>query len=239
MHLTCVIPAHNEGTSIRSTLLEVDSACESVAPEIDGVTIFVSEDGSRDNTRDVIRGSISDARFSTITMSNPGPRLGYSRAVLRGLSAAESDLVWFMDSDGQYDPRDIWSLFPLVRPGTIVVGYRNPRVDSSIRKAYSMSFRAAYRLFGGPRLRDPSSPFVLAYVEDLAFLRRVDPHLEYGFWWEFQTRCAAKGLVVCEVPITHRVRATGDTQVYKPTKLPRIIGGHLWGLMRLRSELHS
>lgn len=237
MLLTCVIPAHNEGGSIRATLREIDSAAAGRIPPVSGVQVFVSEDGSRDQTREEVAAAANDASHCRIKLSGSGPRLGYSRAVLRGLSEADGDIVWFMDADGQYDPQEVWSLLPKLSPGSIVVGYRNPRMDSTVRRAYSSTFRLAYRLFGGPKLKDPSSPFVLANRSDLLFLLKTSPHLEYGFWWEFQTRCAASGLAIVEMPISHRVRSSGETQVYKLSRLPAIVLSHLRGLARLRQEL--
>jgi hypothetical protein len=58
-----------------------------------------------------------------------------------------------------------------------------------------------------------------------------------GFWWEFSARSHAAGLVVREVPVRHRVRASGQTQVYRVTKVPRIAWEHLTALRRLRRDL--
>ena len=238
MRLVCILPAHNEGASIYETLAEIDQACSLLRPPIESVMVFVSEDGSRDNTREEVERAAGSAKHCEIVLSNPGPRLGYSRAILRGVQDAPGDAYWFMDSDGQYDPKEVWDLVPLLTPGALVVGFRNPRRDSLLRKAYSRAFCAAYRIFGGPDRQDPSSPFILGLGSDLSFLSNVEPHLPYGFWWEFQLRCADRQLSVIEVPITHRVRSTGDTQVYKFRALPKIAASHLTGLGRLRRELH-
>jgi hypothetical protein len=63
--------------------------------------------------------------------------------------------------------------------------------------------------------------------------------LKQGFWWEFLARAVAANLCIVETPVRHRVRARGVTQVYRPTKVPRIAIEHLIGLYRLRQELDA
>jgi hypothetical protein len=142
-----------------------------------------------------------------------------------------------MDADGQCDPRDIAMLVESFPETGIVVGYRYPRADGLNRRIYSKLFGIAYRILGGPKLIDPSSPFLLAKHSDIRDLGNVECHLGFGFWWEFQWRIANKGLSVTEIPVSHRVRAAGETQVYTVKRLPKIIRTHLVGLWKLRKEL--
>jgi glycosyltransferase involved in cell wall biosynthesis len=233
--ITLVLPAYNEGESIRATLLEID---EKVLPT-DKVSIFVSEDGSKDNTRSEVLATAKISSNSQIVLAEPADRLGYSKGVLRGIRECKTELIGFMDADGQCDPGDLEALLQKVQKGKIVVGYRNPRNDSKARIAYSKAFGIAYRFFGGPNRKDPSSPFIVCHLEDIQFLTQITPHLSFGFWWEFQTRIDKRGIGVIEVPVNHRVRAAGETQVYALKKIPRIVYTHLIGLYKLRKELNN
>jgi hypothetical protein len=94
-----------------------------------------------------------------------------------------------------------------------------------------------FRIFFGLNLKDPSSPFITAFKKDLDFLSFVDLKLSFGFWWEFQARIADQGLKLIEIPVEHRVRSEGKTQVYLLRKLPKIVFTHLKGLILLRNEL--
>ena len=234
-HITLILPAHNEGASIRSTLLEIDSKVKSPSK----VSIFVSEDGSKDNTRSEVLEAAKVAQNCPIILAEPADRLGYSRGVLRGIKQCQTELIGFMDADGQCDPADLEALLQKVEKGKIVIGYRNPRNDSKARIAYSKAFGFAYRLFGGPKRKDPSSPFIVCFHEDINFLTSIKPHLSSGFWWEFQTRTQKRGLGVIEVPVNHRVRTSGETQVYALKNMPKIIRTHLIGLYKLRKELDN
>ena len=235
MDITCVIPAHNEGEGICSTILEIDSN----VPENVNFTIFVSEDGSSDNTRSEVAAAARLAKNSKVVLSTPANRLGYSRAVQRGITECETDFVLFMDADGQCDPSDIKILVENFPETGLIVGFRNPRADGLNRKLYSKLFGVVYRALGGPKLIDPSSPFILARLADVIDFGTVDCHLSFGFWWEFQWRVAQKKLLVIQEPVSHRVRTAGETQVYTLKKLPKIIRTHIIGLWRLRRELRS
>jgi len=103
-------------------------------------------------------------------------------------------------------------------------------------RAFKFVFSA---LFSVP-LHDPSSPYLLITRPALRRVLATDPGiLPQGFWWEFYARAAALGLDLSEIPVGHRPRSAGRTQVYLPAKIPRIALVHLVGLVRLRRELRS
>jgi glycosyltransferase involved in cell wall biosynthesis len=232
--LTCIVPAHNEGLSIYETLLELDESFKSLMP----FTIFVSEDGSRDNTRDEVLRASMKTSSSRILLSQPSDRLGYSKAVQRGILECQTEFICFIDADGQYDPKDIQKLLNQFTSTTsVIVGYRNPRADNYNRIIYSRLFGVLYRLLGGPKLKDPSSPMLIARTKDIKKIASINFHLTFGFWWEFQWRIHSLGIDVLEIPITHRNRSAGKTQVYSLRKIPSIVYTHVIGLLKLKEEL--
>lgn len=230
-----VMPAHNEGASIGETLREFHRA---VADDADLVVRFVvAEDGSTDDTCDVVRAAGEE--FPVLLLAYP-ERKGYSRAVVDGLRETTAPIVCFVDSDGQCDPDDLRVLLRGLPGNDLVVGYRNPRRDSPFRKGISGAFRLVYERLFPVRLRDPSCPYIVVRREALGPLLRGNPGiLQQGFWWEFNARAQAAGLRVVEVPVHHRVRAAGTTQVYRLGKIPRIASAHLRGLLALRRELRA
>lgn len=236
--ITLVLPTHNEELGIIQLLEEIKSFATNQPYSLG---VYVSEDGSTDKTRQVVETFIraTDSQTFQVELSAPAGRLGYSKGVLRGLEACTSKIVCFIDSDGQCNPSEVNLLLERLNSGSIIVGVRTPRRDGLNRLFYSRLFRVAFRLFGGPKLEDPSSPFILAYRKDLRFLDQISPKLSFGFWWEFQLRANKNGVRIIEVPITHRARFIGETQVYKFHKLPKIIISHLFGLYLLRRELQT
>lgn len=230
-----VLPVHNEGASIAATLREFHSKVS----EQDGIPIrfVICEDGSSDDTVPVLTALASELPIKLI--SDP-VRKGYSRAVIDGLLATEADWLVCIDSDGQCDPADLSRLLA-ARPGRdMIIGYRNPRSDSAMRIAMSWAFGSVYRLFFDVRLRDPSCPYVLINRSGLnRILSGNVGILKQGFWWEFVARATAAGLRIAELPVGHRVRSAGVTQVYRLSKIPRIAFEHLVGLRKLKAELRA
>jgi glycosyltransferase involved in cell wall biosynthesis len=231
-----VVPAHNEGESIASLIEKI------LDVEVPGfeLQVFIAEDGSSDSTRTEVLRVQGESSPRRIILSPESGRLGYSKAICRAIASAETDYVWFLDGDGQLEPHDLNKLVEVLTPQTqFIVGYRNPRVDTKARVAFSKLFGIAYRLAGGPKLKDPSSPFLLIPTSTAKKLTSSPAHLSFGFWWEFQIRAKHLGLSPVEVPIPHYNRDSGVTRVYSLKKLPGIVSSHLLGLYRLRKELNS
>lgn len=233
---TCVIPAHNEAGGIVQLILEID---ENIPMEARPFTVYVSEDGSIDGTRDLVLEVSKNVKNCQVLLSESSSRLGYSKAVQLGIRECQTEFICFMDADGQCDPSELGFLFANLPTSGVVAGFRNPRVDSYNRVVYSKLFGFVYRLLGGPKLTDPSSPFVFARTLEIQFISTKTFHLSFGFWWEFQQRIASRGLKVVEVPVSHRPRIAGETQVYTLQRLPKIVKSHLLGLWNLRNELRK
>ena len=230
-----VIPVHNEGASIAATLREFHET----ATTKQGIPVrfVICEDGSTDDTVPVLKALAGELPIKLI--SDP-ERKGYSRAVIDGLKATDSEWVACIDSDGQCDPADFANLVALRSSAEMVMGWRNPRSDVAVRKLMSGAFGLVYRCFFNVRLRDPSCPYILIRRPALEkILSGQVGILKQGFWWEFVARATAHGVRIVETPVHHRVRAAGTTQVYKPTKVPRIAYEHLLGLRKLHTELSA
>jgi dolichol-phosphate mannosyltransferase len=230
-----VVPAHNEGASIGHTLRDFYStvAIQNHIP----IRFVVCEDGSTDDTVPVIKRLGQEIPLKLI--SDP-VRKGYSRAVIDGMLGTESEWVAFIDSDGQCDPTDFSRLVALREGADLVMGWRNPRSDPWIRKAMSSAFGLVYRILFDVRVRDPSCPYLLVHRSGLQKIISGNLGiLKQGFWWEFLARASRAGLRIVETPVRHRNRASGVTQVYRPTKVPRIAAEHLVGLWKLKRELDA
>jgi glycosyltransferase involved in cell wall biosynthesis len=231
-----VLPVHNEGASIAATLREFHRVVmlEGERP----IRFVVCEDGSADNTVAELKKLSTELPLKLI--SDP-VRKGYSKAVIDGFRNTTSEWVGFIDSDGQCDPADMLRLAAARNENVdLVMGWRNPRSDPWIRKAMSDSFKFVYRMFFKVTVRDPSCPYLLIHRHGLEKILTGNAGiLKQGFWWEFLARAVGAKLRIVEMPVRHRVRSAGVTQVYRPSKVPRIAAEHLIGLWRLRRELNE
>jgi dolichol-phosphate mannosyltransferase len=230
-----VLPAHNEGDGIAQTLKEFYE----VVTTKNGIPVrfVVCEDGSTDNTVEVLTSLSKELPLEMLSFNE---RKGYSRAVVDGFRATTSEVVAFIDSDGQCDPEDFPALAAELSTADLVIGYRNPRHDAGYRKVMSFAFKTVYERLFPVRLKDPSCPFLLVKRSALDATLRGNPGLlSEGFWWEFNARAKSAGLIVTELPVNHRARVEGETKVYRPTKIPRIAYEHIRALFTLRAELRT
>jgi len=111
--VTIIIPAYNEGEGLSSTL----EGLMPIANEA-GWEIIVIDDGSTDNTAEVVRAG--GARL----VSHPYNK-GYGAALKTGIRNATGDIVVMMDSDGQHSGADVEKLLEHMDNYDMVVGARS------------------------------------------------------------------------------------------------------------------
>ena len=228
-----VTPVYNEEKNIYTTIENFFKEYENNKFEI---SFIISEDGSTDNSIDIINKlkKIYDIKL----LSSP-ERKNYTDAVLIGLREANSNIISFVDSDGQYDPKDLKRLYDNLEPGKIVVGYRYPRVDNIFRLFISGSFKKLYQFLLKIELKDPSCGYFMAYKEDIESIINTDAVglIKEGFWWEFYAWCIKRNLEIVEIPIKHFNRKYDNTVVFKLKKIPGIAYRNIIGLFKLKNLL--
>jgi len=78
-----------------------------------------------------------------------------------GFEAITKDLVFFMDSDGQFDIADLERFFAFIDEYDAVLGYRIDRQDTWVRKLNAWGWKMLVRLVFGLRVRDIDCAFKL------------------------------------------------------------------------------
>src|SRR3984893_18051726 len=127
--LSIVLPTYNEEHIISVTLEHVLHVLPTWVKDFE---IIVVNDGSSDRTGAIV---------SAIAKVEPRVRIipharnqGYGSALADGFAAATKELTFFMDSDGQFDIRDLARLLPFIDQLDAVIGYRLHRQDMWMRK---------------------------------------------------------------------------------------------------------
>ena len=228
-----VTPVYNEEKNIYSTIKDFFIEYENSDFEI---SFIVSEDGSTDNSIKIINKLQENYKIKLL--SSP-ERKNYTDAVLIALRETNSKIISFVDSDGQYDPKDLKRLYDNLEPGKIVIGYRYPRVDNIFRLFISGSFKKLYQVLLKIKLNDPSCGYFMAYREDIESIINKDAVglIKEGFWWEFYAWCIKRNLDIVEIPIKHFNRKYDNTVVFKLKKIPGIALRNITGLFKLKSVL--
>lgn len=231
--ISLLLPVHNEVETIETVITEF---CNEVCAKMP-VEIIVAEDGSTDGTKEILRDLAKKIPMKLILGEE---RKGYSRGLIEGLSMVDTKFVVFVDSDGQHLARDFWKLYDLRYKYDIVSGWRVNRADGFHRKLMSAVFQWMARiLFKLPRLYDITAPYRLVRSDVAKEIAKEFRYMGESFWTEFTIRACRNGFQLVEIPVTHRQRLLGDTSVYKPNKLFRIVLSQFIGLIRLWMELRS
>lgn len=126
--LTIVIPAYNEEQALRSFLPELIKYCRTK-----GCRLIIVNDGSRDNTRDLLARYEDPAIFTPI---HHKVNRGYGGAIKTGINATETPFVITIDADGQHRLEDVTALYDVLskHDADMVVGSRKKHKESLYRK---------------------------------------------------------------------------------------------------------
>jgi dolichol-phosphate mannosyltransferase len=230
--LQILLPIHNEGASIAATVREI---YEELSPIV-RVEFLLCEDGSKDNTKQVLR-ELATTVPARLLLSDE--RKGYSRAVRDGMMESDAPFLLCLDSDGQCDPKDFRLFWEHRNDSDLLIGWRVHRADTALRKGMSRTFFAIWKSLYHVPIHDPSCPFILARREVIDNIAKTMGAMREGFWWEFSARVGRSGYSIREFPVHHRDRAAGVTQVYRLSKLPRIGYQHFMALFRILRETRS
>lgn len=227
-----LLPVYNEEESIENVIREIyDELSKSLS-----VQFIICEDGSKDNTKNILK-KLSQTIPMKLILSDA--RKGYSRAVIDGLQQVSTDYAAAFDSDGQYTPKDFWRLYEKRLACDVCIGWRKNREDTLIRKLASNFFKIFYQFLFRVPIHDPSCPLLLISKPVLTKILNDLGTLKEGFWWEFIARTHSRGFTIHEVPIEHRKRFAGNTQVYKFSKMPRIFISHLLGIICIWKDIQK
>lgn len=226
--LQILLPIHNEAGSIERTVRELHESLSLVGHEF----IFC-EDGSQDDTKAILRRLAAEMPAKLLLSDE---RKGYSRAVRDGMLAADAPYLLCLDSDGQCDPRDIRTFWEARRSADVLIGWRVKRADSILRRLMSGVFLVCWKAVFGVPVHDPSCPFVLTPLSIVQATAAELGEMQQGFWWEYVARIHRRGWSIRELPVHHRERAAGVTQVYRLKKLPGIGYRHFRALFRIHSQ---
>jgi len=138
-HITVMVPAYNEEKNIARTLQNIRGVLRQMSPYWD---IVVVDDGSRDQTAQVVQSLIETCQVTLVRFSR---NFGKENAISAGLSYAKGDLVICMDADGQHASELMLTMLEKWREGyDMVYAVRQDREQESSFKLWGS--RLFYRM---------------------------------------------------------------------------------------------
>jgi glycosyltransferase involved in cell wall biosynthesis len=211
--ISAFFPCYNDGGSIGSLVLK---AAEVLGRVTDDYQIIVVNDGSTDNSAEVLRDL--EARVPSLTVVTHPSNRGYGGALRSGFEAATKEYVFYTDGDAQYDPAEVALLWQRLGPDVdLVNGYKISRSDPLHRIVIGRLYHHTVKLLFGLHVRDVDCDFRLMRrsVFDTVTLTKNSGVI----CLEMMKKITDANFRIAEVPVHHYHRAYGTSQFFN---FPRI-----------------
>jgi glycosyltransferase involved in cell wall biosynthesis len=202
-------PCYNEAEGIEAVVAEWDAV---LSEHREQTEIVLCNDGSTDQTGDVL--DRLQSRFPRLRVVHNATNGGYGRALSSAIAATRGDYIATIDSDGQFDLADAFTLLAeLQREGLDgVTGWRMGKKDSAIRVLADRCMNLLVRGVFQVRLRDTNCAIKVVKGDVLRGLR-IEAR-GYPTPTEICLRLVARGCRIGEHPVTHRERAAGASKLH-------------------------
>ncbi|MBI3619090.1 glycosyltransferase family 2 protein [Candidatus Peregrinibacteria bacterium] len=230
--LTIVLPCFNEAANIERTVR--DCAAWMQQRTISGEIIAV-DDGSTDRTSAILEQL--RMQIPSLRMVRHEHNQGYGIAVRSGIDAARTEIVAFMDSDGQFCARDFDLLLPHLDTFPFAAGRRRRRADSFTRNMLGKVLGLMNWIALGLWVRDVNCGMKVM-CRDLWPAIRPTHGVEKLFNTEMFLRLKENGIAWATVDVPHFPRRAGSPTGAKLSVILRMFS-ELRGLRRVRSSLRA
>lgn len=200
-----IIPAYNEAENLSVLLPEIPGTIKGKK-----VGVLVVDDGSSDNTKEVVTNSGHMVAQNKINRGQgAASRLGYDVLVRNNIQIGVT-----MDGDGQQLPSDIEKMVEpiLNNEYDLVIGSRvlgTTYKNTMLRSAGVQFFTRVINMAAGLNLTDCSNGFKAFNVEKISSLNLREDQFQST---EVILEAAKKGLRIGEVPITVMERKYGTSK---------------------------
>ncbi len=227
--ISFVYPAFNEEENVAEAVRRAVEAAYLV--RLDEFEVIVVDDGSADATWATLeRLAAQEPHLRPIRHEE---NQGYAAALRTGFKAARFPLVFYSDSDNQFDIREIRYFIPLAERYHVVTGFRIYRFDPLTRLVLSWGFNLLVRIMFQIPVRDIDCAFKL-FHRDLFDKIEIESQ-RFFVDTEILAKAKALGLKMTEIGVRHYPRMAGRSTVrpmhvlYTLRELVKI-----WSRIRLR-----
>lgn len=148
-------PAYNEENNIEKAIKEATTVGNEL---FDDYEIVVTDDGSQDNTAQVVQDLIkANPKIKLIQQENQG----YGASVWTAISNASKNLIFFTDADLQFNIDEIRNFLPFVDNYDVIIGFRQYRADPLIRRLNAWGWTKLINQTMGLKAKDIDCAFKL------------------------------------------------------------------------------
>jgi len=203
MKLSIIIPVYNEQDSLNEIIEKV------YAVDLGDIEkeIIISNDGSRDNTFQIIEDIMT--RHPDILSYHSPTNLGKGAAVRLGIAISSGEVITIQDADLELDPNDYAFLLKELLDNDLQVVYGSRFLNSQVKLKWAS--RIANRLLTsltnllfGARLTDMETAYKMFYRETIKDVKLRCVH--FDFEPEITANLLKKGYPIVEIPISYHPR---------------------------------
>ncbi|MBD3367616.1 MAG: glycosyltransferase [Candidatus Eisenbacteria bacterium] len=202
--LSVLIPAYNEAGTIAEIIQRILST--GLGPEI-----IVIDDGSTDETADIVRGLTEDGDITLIELER---NRGKGAAVRAGIPRATGDVIIIQDGDLEYDPADYHAILAEFDDPDVQVVYGSRRLrrdnpmSSPIFYMGGVSLTLITNMLYGTGITDEPTCYKAFRTE---LLKNLPLSCEgFEFCPEVTAMVAKRGIRIREVPIRYAPRRKSE-----------------------------
>lgn len=211
--ISVFFPAYNDAATISAL---VHQALDVLPTLTDDFEVIVVNDGSTDGTRPQL-DALAESR-SEVRIIHHSRNEGYGAALRSGFGSAQKELIFYTDGDGQYDVRELLTLYPLLTPGVDVVnGFKIKRADSRQRKVVGGLYNSLARLLFLLPIRDVDCDFRLLRRGVVAPLKLTVA--SGAICVELVRQLHHNGCRFAEAPVHHYPRPHGRSEFFTPRRV--------------------
>jgi len=203
MKLSIIIPVYNEENSIEEIVDKVVAAnCIDLEKEI-----IISNDGSSDNTSEVIQ--LLRKKYPEIITYHSPTNLGKGAAVRLGIAISSGEIIIIQDADLELDPNDYSKLLvPLLKnEAKVVYGSRFLNSNVKLKKTSRLANRfltSFTNILYGSHLTDMETAYKMFFRETLYGIKLRC--VRFDFEPEITAKFLIKGFQIVEMPISYYPR---------------------------------
>lgn len=202
MKLSVIVPAYNEGASIKQNLIEIK---KELKPYVDSFEILAVDDGSSDNTKEqILEAAASDPE---IRYAGYDKNRGKGGAIKHGVTEAQGEVIGFIDADLDISPSHLVKyLEHMDETGCdVVIGskmHKGSELDyPPMRKFVSLGYFIILKVLFGMNIKDTQTGVKL-YKAPL--IKKIAPLLKvkgYAFDIEVLALCDHEGAKIDQMPV--------------------------------------
>lgn len=202
IEISVVIPVYGSADILRELHRRIVATVAALTPSFE---IILVNDASPDHAwQAIVELASRDSRVRGLNLSR---NFGQYPAITAGLTAARGEWVVVMDCDLQDQPEAIAHMYEKAHEGyAVVVGSRQERHDSFMRRLFSRAFYATLSYLTGRKQDRTVANFGMYHRKVIDAVLSLQGHMRY-----FSVMVRWVGFRTAMVPVVHAARKGGKT----------------------------